>query len=150
MVLSMDIQPVCAELLTLGEAEIRVLEARPDPAHEIEPVVPCELQDGHPGPHLALGQAYGAITELWLRWLAGQPLEFLEVAETGYCPAEGPPDPEDPGELLDCRLPGGHPGSHSFLLEECGGRAPSPGGQRKLDEAVRQILMPGLPGERHP
>ncbi len=134
----MNALPVCAEPLALSEAEIRTLQARPDPANEIEPVVECELQDGHPGPHLALGQSYGAAAEVWLRWQPGQHPELAEVPEPGFCTAEGP-GPDDPGEPWQCHLPAGHPGAHSFQLQECGGRTPSPESQRRLDEALCRV-----------
>jgi hypothetical protein len=130
------LSPLRSARLTSGP-----LEARPDPAHEIEPVVECELQHGHPGSHLALGQSYGDAAELWLRWQPGQPAGLLKVDEPGYCTAEGP-DPEEPGELMECHMPAGHPGAHSFQLQlgQTGGRVPSPESQRRLEEALRQAL----------
>ena len=125
MVPSMDFLSVCAESLTVSDDHVRTLEARLDPAHEIEPVVWCELQQGHPGPHLALGQAYEDAIELWLRWQSGLSAEIFEVGEPGYCTAEGP-DPEESGEVVECQMPTGHPGAHSFQLQpgQVGGRAP--------------------------
>jgi hypothetical protein len=110
---SMSKLSFCDESLTLSQEEIAALEARPDPAHGLEPVLDCELEAHHHGPHLALGQAYGAEAEVWLQWLPGERRELVEKRD--YCEAEEP-DPRDPDDPWTCELPAGHPGAHSFDL----------------------------------
>lgn len=143
---TMDLLPVCAEPLKLSRSEITTLQARPGPVHEIEPVVECELQAGHPGPHVALGQAYAAEPELWLRWLPGDCRTMFEKTDSEYCDAEGP-DPDNRDDLEGCLLPAGHPGAHSFRLEANGGPSPSAEMQQGLDKACRQAAEDRLPSQ---
>jgi hypothetical protein len=134
----------CGESLTLSQKEIAALEARPDPAHELEPVLDCELEAHHHGPHLALGQAYGAEAEVWLQWLPGERRELVEKRD--YCEAEEP-DPRDPDDPWTCELPAGHPGAHSFDLHQHSGRLPLPEMQQCIQEAARQIQSDRQPSE---
>jgi hypothetical protein len=129
--------PLCAEQLALSESVIQVLSTLSDPATGIDQLVACELQGDHPGHHLALCHAYGA-AQVWVRWRPGQPPALTEVAESSFCTAEGPRPKDLPDPWL-CELPDGHPGAHSFELEERKPRLPSAESRRKVDEAFRQL-----------
>jgi hypothetical protein len=118
----MSTVPVCRELIILTHAEIARLEALPDAANMVEEDLRCELQAGHEGPHLALGQAYRH-NELWLRWL-------VPLQEEENCPAE------DSEKVRLCELPAGHVGAHSFEMEEGSGRTPTPEMERRIDELL--------------
>jgi hypothetical protein len=119
---AMSTVPVCRELIILTHAEIARLEALPDAANMVEEDLRCELQAGHEGPHLALGQAYGH-NELWLRWV-------VPLQEEENCPAE------DSEKVRLCELPAGHVGAHSFEMEEGSGRTPTPEMERRIDELL--------------
>jgi hypothetical protein len=125
----------CWEEISLTAAEIHRLESVPEPAHLVEPVLPCELQVGHAGPHLALAQAYGGVHELWLRWLPPHQRDLVQLDEE--CLAVDP-DPEDPDDPWTCELPAGHVGAHTFELEEGDGRTPTPEMMRRMEELLAQ------------
>jgi hypothetical protein len=128
-VIDMSAVPVCRELIILTDAEIAHLVALPDAAHMVEEDLQCELQAGHAGPHLALGQAYGH-NELWLRWLPPNQRDLVPLQEEGSCP-------EEDDQL--CELPAGHVGAHSFEMGEGGGRTPTPEMERRMDEVLEQL-----------
>jgi hypothetical protein len=107
----------CHEQAALSQQDLDLLDALPDGAHEIDfTALYCELQVGHPGPHLALGQAYGS-RERWLQWLAAQRRDWLDIEDSEHCDAEGPPVFEDiPDDPELCLLPAAHSGGHSFEI----------------------------------
>ncbi|GAA2377311.1 hypothetical protein [Nonomuraea africana] len=96
----------CAELIVFTDDELARLDALPDPAHELEPAAACELEAGHEGPHLALGQTSGFDDEWWIRF-RGDVREFVTPKP---CLAE------TPDESWRCGLPQDHPGVHTFEL----------------------------------
>ena len=106
----------CREQEDLSPQELHVLEMLPAAANEIDfTVLSCELEAGHAGPHLALGQMYGA-RERWLQWVRGERHEWLGIAGDEHCDAKGPPVSDIPGDVELCLLPAAHPGRHSFEL----------------------------------
>ncbi|MCM3886653.1 hypothetical protein [Frankia sp. R82] len=123
--------PVCGDVLVLTEAELAELAAIPDPDTELESELPCELEAGHPGPHLAQAQASRDL-EWWMLWQhARRDLMILEP-----CPAE-----TTDGDTV-CNLPIDHPGRHSFDLTDIGGRTPAPHHQQKILELARRRTGP--------
>jgi hypothetical protein len=133
------LHPVCGEQITLTAAEITYLQSLPEPAHVVDAELQCELQASHAGSHLALGQSYNREREVWVQWHPLDQREMVELAdESDNCPAEGP-EPEDPGDPWMCELPAGHPGAHSFEVEDGGsGRIPTPEMEARLDEILQQ------------
>ena len=113
-----DLKP-CAGTSDLSQQEATMLDGLPNAAHDIDvTALTCELQAGHVGPHLALGQSYGPQDELnrWLRWAGEGQRDWVDIGEDDMCAADGPPLPDVPGELDMCLLPAAHPGAHSFDL----------------------------------
>lgn len=102
--MSPDRYPVCSGATVLTPEEMARLDALPNGAHLIEPDRECHiLQDGHDGPHLALGQESGA-DEWWLLWDDAQLREFKVL----------PPCPVEDAELEEsCLLPVDHKGPHT-------------------------------------
>lgn len=120
------LHPACGDEIVLTDDELTELAAIPDPANELETHLACELEAGHPGPHLTQGQASGDL-EWWLRWEAGR----RELVVLEPCPAEC----ED-GTV--CTLPLDHPSGHSFeLAEEITGRTPAVHVQQLMLEKAR-------------
>ncbi|MFI6744098.1 hypothetical protein ACIBI9_65510 [Nonomuraea sp. NPDC050451] len=102
----------CPHFNALTDAEWAGLQSMADrtavPNRSV--VYECELEAGHPGPHLALAQAWCGDDDVWPR------LERAVRELTGLapCPAAGEPADDladDPEESL---LFDGHPGEHSF------------------------------------
>ncbi|GAA2812791.1 hypothetical protein [Nonomuraea dietziae] len=96
-------------------------------AHERKLAYECELQPGHPGPHLSLAQSF-ADRDTWLRWVDRGVRKLVDLPP---CLAEDGPvdDPER------CLLFDGHPGKHSFdpdVVEF--GREASPEMQHRMDD----------------
>lgn len=118
--------------MTLTADEIAYLEALPKAAHEVEAEALCELEAGHPEPHLALGQGFQPDGEIWIRWSPAVGLRELTAA-LGQCDAERPDDEEL------CELPADHPGHHSFDLEEGRGRTPTAQWQAQIEAVLAQI-----------
>lgn len=60
------------EATMLTSAEMSLLEDLPDAANEVPPELECDLEDGHEGAHVALGQSQDHSHEdqtlWWLRW----------------------------------------------------------------------------------
>jgi hypothetical protein len=111
-----DIRP-CPEQTVLDQQEHDLLESLPGGQHEINAELSCEFQAGHPGPHHALGQAYGSPEqERWLQWSADGNRDWLDIAESDHGDADGPPLYEDIDENEVCLLPTSHPGGHSFEI----------------------------------
>lgn len=130
---------ICESSVTLTAAEITYLERLPAPAYAVEPELPCELQAGHAGPHLAVGQSCEGEDgrAVWARWTSPAAREWIAVADT--CPAEDTSDPEDLDSEL-CQLPEGHVGAHSFEMDSPG-RDPSPQAARRILELAAQIMQ---------
>lgn len=101
----------CEARSALTDAEIRALESLPEPvAHELQPVLQCELQREHSGEHVSLGQSGGDGSNWWLSWPTGvRALQPLPI-----CPASAVEDGEDD----PCTLPMGHDGAHDFEMYE--------------------------------
>jgi hypothetical protein len=103
----------CDGNTVLSQPEMDVIDALPDGAHETAKELSCELEARHPGPHLALAQAYGTPERArWLQW-DDDSRDWLDILDSAHCFAEGPPL-EGLDENALCLLPGTHPGQHSF------------------------------------
>jgi hypothetical protein len=128
----------CAASTSLSGDEVHVLEEVPDPAHELELSVACELEAGHAGRHAALCQTSGAPNiDWWLRW---SEVGRRDVQQLEPCVAEHS-DGGDGGTEEVCELAVDHAGGHSFQLAGTpGGRTPSPAYRQKLE-----ALMWSLP-----
>ncbi|MFB9631625.1 hypothetical protein [Nonomuraea helvata] len=89
----------------------------------------CELEPGHPGPHMSLAQSYGE-HDTWIRWADGA----RELVDLALCPSSVilADDPEP------CLLFDGHPGNHSYDR----GAVPDDGGGPSPERG-----MDGVPGE---
>ena len=104
----------CDRQAVLSQPELDIIDALPDGAHETGRELSCELEAGHPGPHLALAQAYGdPERSRWLQW-EDKGRGWLDIEDTAHCDAEGPSMEGIGGENAMCLLPGTHPGRHSF------------------------------------
>ncbi|GFE19995.1 hypothetical protein [Streptomyces nigrescens] len=99
----------------LTAEEIARLSALPDGAHEVKPVLGCELESGHGGPHWAQAQAEDrgadSITNWWLRW--DDSIDLREWAHDDTCRVDSTAG--DPDHDI-CLLPVGHAGCHSWAL----------------------------------
>jgi hypothetical protein len=75
----------------------------------------CQLEYRHDGPHADVGQ-HNEDLEWWVRWT----LSSSAVEQVTACMAmcEEPEEPEEPGEEAYCLLFDGHPGRHSFDLDQ--------------------------------
>jgi hypothetical protein len=106
----------CPEQEHLSQRERLVLNTLPSAANEINfMVLSCELEAGHSGPHLAVGQMYGDRAR-WLRWVPGERREWLDMAGNEHCDVKGPPASDIPNDWELCLLPAAHPGRHSFEI----------------------------------
>jgi hypothetical protein len=107
----------CAVQEPVSRRELDILGALPDAAHQVNfTVLSCELETGHAGAHLALGQAYGP-RERWLQWKSNGQHDWLDIADDEHCIAEGAPVFEDgPEDPQLCLFPDDHPGGHSFEI----------------------------------
>lgn len=109
--------------------------------------VSCELEDAHPGEHVAFGQVEERSQgkTWWLAWSSTE--RRLRAGE--MCPQETQlPPPDDGG----CGLPTGHAGAHSFdlparrgprhkeILLPCGER---PGGWLRAEEDMEPVELVG-------
>jgi hypothetical protein len=108
----------CWEQEGLNLQELYVLNTLPGAANQIgSTVLSCELGAGHCGPHLAVGQMYGARAR-WLQWVPGERHEWLDIAENEYCDAKGLAISDIPDDVELCLLPAAHPGRHSFEIRQ--------------------------------
>jgi hypothetical protein len=106
----------CREQASLSQQELHVLDTLPGAANEIDfTVLSCDLEAGHAGTHLALGQMYGERAR-WLQWVPGALHEWLDIAGNEHCDAHGPPASDIPNDAELCLLPAAHPGRHSFEI----------------------------------
>ena len=94
----------CVARAALDPASVLWLLDRPASTYALIDIPVCELEDGHDGPHAALGQQSGDV-ELWIRW-HGTASRILECPHCYY----------DDGDAV-CLLFAGHPGRHSFELQ---------------------------------
>lgn len=94
-----------AETMKLTADEVVRLEGLPDAAFEVRAEIPCELEAGHAGPHVGLGQSqdHGGDdqTNWWMRWAEGGVREWTHEPA---CPVESGDE--------ECLLPSGHAGVH--------------------------------------
>jgi hypothetical protein len=97
----------CMARLDLDRDEERWLNTLPGGTDEIGSSLRCNLDAGHPGPHVALGQAAGA-DELWVRWT----LRASEIVKLPPCPERA--DPGTDGTSAACLLFEHHPGRCTF------------------------------------
>lgn len=113
IVLVMENTGPCDGQAVLSQLELDVIDALPDGAHDTARELSCELEAGHPGPHVALAQAYGTPERArWLQW-DDNDRNWLDIEDSAHCLAEGPPL-ESIGENAMCLLPATHPGRHTF------------------------------------
>ncbi len=63
-----SVSPWCCVAIDLTPEEIAQLNVIPDGAHIVDAVRPCEIQKGHDGPHMTLGQTGAGDQEWWLLW----------------------------------------------------------------------------------
>lgn len=94
----------CLAAVELTTSELLMLGALPMPVFALEHRTSCELDRGHPGPHVVLGQAAQEDEEWWLRWDA----DHRELTMLPFCPARWIENDEQEA----CTLPVGHWGSH--------------------------------------
>ena len=100
----------CSARTALSAAEVRALEALPEPvAHELQLVLQCELESDHRGEHMSLGQTSGPNgANWWLSWPVGdRQLQPLPPCPSSAATEDGP----DP-----CTLPMGHDGAHDYEM----------------------------------
>lgn len=139
----------CAASTSLTVNEVQALEELPDPAHELELAVACELEAGHTGRHAALCQTSVAPdVDWWLRWSEGlgrdleplQPCE-AELGDDDAQDADSSASADDGAEVEEvCELAVDHAGAHSFQLAGTpGGRTPSPAYREKLEALMRSL-----------
>ena len=103
----------CARQAVLSQPELDIINALPDSAHETAGELWCELEPAHPGPHLALAQAYGnPERSRWLQW-DDNGRSWLDIEDSAHCNAEGPLI-KSINEPAMCLLPGTHLGRHTF------------------------------------
>jgi hypothetical protein len=108
----------CRKQESLSQQERYLLEALPGAANEITfTILGCDLEAGHSGPHLAVGQLYGDRAR-WLQWVPGERREWLDIAGDEHCDVKGPPVSDIPGDVEWCLLPAAHPGRHSFEIRQ--------------------------------
>lgn len=100
----------CNATAVLSADEHALIEALPEPAHEYEPRLRCELESSHPGSHHALAQS-SAGENWWLRWDANGQRDLHVLPR---CPDQSQPDSH--GETEPCILFDSHPGAHDFML----------------------------------
>ena len=113
IVLAMKDTGPCSSRAVLSQAELDIIDALPDGAHETARELFCELEAGHPGHHLALAQAYDKPERArWLQW-DDSTRSWLDIEDGEHCCAEGPLI-KSIGENAMCLLPDTHPGRHSF------------------------------------
>ncbi|MEU6718687.1 hypothetical protein ABZ897_45095 [Nonomuraea sp. NPDC046802] len=136
----MNSPDVCATTVALNDDESSRLAQVPDGAHELTDTLQCELQAGHPGSHMALGQA-GLEVAWWLRWSTTERALITVDDETGYCEATGRPVDSDPSDHDDwlCQLPAEHFGAHSWQMSAVG-RVPSEANQQKLIDMAYELM----------
>ena len=91
----------------LDPAQVLWLLDRPTAAYALIDIPKCELEDGHDGPHAAMGQHCDDV-EWWIRWDAAAP----QIVAAQLCPED---DEDDEDEV--CLLFAGHTGHHSFELQ---------------------------------
>lgn len=101
-----------APIEELTAEEVEKLDSLPDAAHQVEPVLRCELEMAHAGPHYALGQTQDNGTEpvknWWLRWHdADEIREWVHDADCDASASAG-------ATHEDCLHPAGHEGAHSW------------------------------------
>ena len=99
--------PWCCVEIELTPEEVAFLDAIPNGANLVEPVRPCEIQEGHAGPHMTLGQAE-SYDEWWLLW---DDSGVREIKVLPHC------EVEDPVSTHQCVLPLDHPGRCGFALD---------------------------------
>lgn len=98
---------VCASRIELDADQVRWLASLPMPAHGLERVLSCNLDQGHAGPHASLGQ-YSRDTEWWVQWT----LSVSEINPIPACPVTRTPDQDEDDNV--CLLYAGHPGRHLY------------------------------------
>jgi hypothetical protein len=107
-----DTPSSCVARVVLTDDQVAWLDARPHGAHEVRAQPCCALENGHRGPHAAMGQQANRV-EWWIRWT----LQASEIVETHICPVENDTIVNAHGEHDPCLLFNGHPGRHSFELD---------------------------------
>lgn len=72
----------------------------------------CEIQSGHTGPHVALGESEDdeSYQAWWLIWSDGSPAELVRIAP---CESAIGEEADDPHDEEICVLPDGHEGLHT-------------------------------------
>jgi hypothetical protein len=98
----------------------------------------CEVQRGHPGPHLAQIQAFGD-DEAWAEWATGEAPAVRYFSGDTLCEATGRAVDDGEDDIL-CELPARHHGEHTFRLRHMhsAARVPSPANAAKLAQAVEE------------
>jgi hypothetical protein len=132
----------CTHYTVLNDAEWAPLA---DGAHARADIYACELEAGHPAPHFSLAQAMGGTDDseyVWVRWSRGRK---AVVADVPPCPAETV-DPDD-GDSWLCQLPCGHPGKHSFEMDQPADLARQP--KQEILDKMNELLA-AHQGPAHP
>ena len=102
----------CPARIELSDFQVLWLRRRPCAAHQARRHHECRLEYRHDGPHGDLGQRSDDV-EWWIRWT----LTSSAVEQVTACPTIRD-EPEEPREDVDCLLFEGHPGRHSFDLDQ--------------------------------
>lgn len=98
---------ICPARITLDATQLAFFSGLPAAAPSLQSELGCELEQGHDGPHAALGQQVDT-TMWWVQWT----LSASEINPYTWCPARNTSDVQ-PRSNRDCELFAGHPGSHS-------------------------------------
>jgi hypothetical protein len=107
MSISSDDLRVCPARITLDAAQLAFFNELPADAPSVQSALRCELEQGHEGPHAALGYQ-AAATTWWVQWT----LSASEINPYTWCSATSTPAADDRDEQ-DCALFDGHPGTCS-------------------------------------
>jgi len=102
----------CPALIELSDAQVFWLRRRPSAIQPVRRHHECRLEYRHDGPHGDICQQ-GEEVEWWVRWT----LTSSAIDQVTACPVSRA-EPEEPHDDLTCVLFEGHPGRHSYDLDQ--------------------------------
>ncbi|MEU1518303.1 hypothetical protein ABZ490_40200 [Streptomyces sp. NPDC005811] len=102
----------CQGQVELEDGDVRRLEELPEAAHAVSNPFACELEPGHTGGHVTLGQSQDFDSETQTLWWITWSVAGYEITEGPACDAVADPDDED---FAICHAIAGHPGAHSWI-----------------------------------
>ncbi|PRY30861.1 hypothetical protein CLV70_104413 [Pseudosporangium ferrugineum] len=103
----------CPARIDLSDSQIQWLRRRTYATHQVRRHHECRLEFRHDGPHGDLGQQSGEI-DWWVRWTFTSSAVEQAGACAAVCDKPGEPESDD----ITCLLFEGHPGRHSFDLDQ--------------------------------